>query len=737
MKVLFAVSNEKIVQSVVKTYQKTYKDVLSYKTVYYFNALLKELQKDKSFDRIVISEDLEQFTNKSYDEMDKFIFERLDSITDEAENDRGEDIPIILICADRRAKSDSILGKIFGIGIYSALYGENRSIDEVSNLINKPRGKKEAKTYYKIEADEVKYEAEDENNVSEAEIQNIITHYKKLGKDEEKYINSFDNIASQYNEQQLKIIIKFLPLNVKAVLEQSSGKYKEIMGFKGRTNYNNYNSNDRTRVTTPIASKSSTGIDVLDGVSNKNKLGKPIIIPGVTNVAKPEKTIVRQEKPVEPIKKEQVDITLDEEDEEIVEPIVEKNVLEEIPIKEKKGRGRPKKVQPIPIEKQEPIEEKINKVPDLDEEEQEVNLFDLDEEEPVKSVEKEIDFAEELPQPEEIEEFEIRPQISKEEPKKEVPSLDFDEPQANVTKTIEETPFTLGDTVLNNILAKNKKMVSFIGTSKNGTSFIINNLAILFSSMGIKTAILDMTTNKNSYYIYTKNQENLRQIAYESIENLRHGENKGVVVNKYLSVFTALPTQKDIVYDHEKIIDTLVSNYSLILIDCDFNTPLEYFSAAQEIYLVQSMDILTIQPLTAFLRELKTRKILQDNIKIIVNKYLNCRGLTAKSIVGGLAFYNDPAMTFMTELFDRNKITHFTIPFEEQNCIKYIEDLVECNITIKGYTKKFKTSLEELADSVYPLMTDNLSGKNKNNEVKGSNFSTNVNSTLEQMKKNY
>ena len=106
MKVLFAVNNEEISESIVKKYQKKYKEIISYKNVYYFNAILKEIQKDKSYDRIIVSEDLEQFTNSSYEQMDKFIFDRLDSISDEASNMKGEDIPIILICTERRRKSE-------------------------------------------------------------------------------------------------------------------------------------------------------------------------------------------------------------------------------------------------------------------------------------------------------------------------------------------------------------------------------------------------------------------------------------------------------------------------------------------------------------------------------------------------------------------------------------------------------------------------------------------------------
>ena len=150
MKVLFAVSNEEISETIVKKYQSMYKQIISYKNVYYFNAILKELQKDKSYDRIVISEDLEAFTHTQYDQIDKFIFEKLDSISDEASNNRGNDTPIILICSERRTKSEQILVKLFGIGIYNAIIGNDRSTEEVCKLINRPRTKKEAKTYYKM-----------------------------------------------------------------------------------------------------------------------------------------------------------------------------------------------------------------------------------------------------------------------------------------------------------------------------------------------------------------------------------------------------------------------------------------------------------------------------------------------------------------------------------------------------------------------------------------------------------
>ena len=216
MKVLFAVNDENISTEVVKKYQKEYKEIISYKNVYFYNAILKELQRDKSYDRIVISEDLEEFTSSSYEQRDKFIFDKLDEISDEAIDGNQENIDIILIGSERRSKADDILVKLFGIGIYNAIIGNDRSIDEVCKLINRPRSKKQAKVYYNIESDEINYKPENENDVDEDEMRNILNHFKKLGKNEDKYVQSFNNIVSQYNENQLKIIISMLPLNVKS-----------------------------------------------------------------------------------------------------------------------------------------------------------------------------------------------------------------------------------------------------------------------------------------------------------------------------------------------------------------------------------------------------------------------------------------------------------------------------------------------------------------------------------------
>ena len=294
---------------------------------------------------------------------------------------------------------------------------------------------------------------------------------------------------------------------------------------------------------------------------------------------------------------------------------------------------------------------------------------------------------------------------------------------------------------ISSLLTADKKIVTFVGTSKNGTSFNVNNVAELLSTMGIKDAILDTTQNRNSYYIYTKNEEALRNIATNCITNLSRGTANGINVNPNLTVFTSLPEENEAISNVDEILETLVKNYSVILIDCDFNSPIGYFKQSQETYLVQTLDILTIQPLTAFLRELKAKNILEEKkLKIILNKVVKVRGITEKTIIGGMAFYNDPAMSFMTELFDRNLIKHISIPFEEDIYAKYLEGIINCEITLKGYSKNFMQILKELANMVYPLISGRGTSYRPpmvNTNQTNSTFSPSMNNTLDQMKRKF
>ncbi len=953
MKVLFAVNNEKISESIIKRYQREYKEIISSKNVYYFNAILKELQKDKSYDRIIISEDLEPFSNNNYEAIDKFIFDKLDKISDEAFNQEGANIPIILIGTDRRTRPEPLLIKLFGIGVYDVLVGQDRSVEKVCELLNKPRSKKEAKVYYKIDSDDVDYKPENENDVSEVEIQNILAHYKKLGKNEEKYIESFDSIAVQYTDEQLKLIVTFLPKNVTSVLESGSSKYRQVMGL----NPKNFNSKDK-RI--KAKNEDSQKIEFIEKELNKQKLSKPVIIPTSVDTNKVKKIVDKKsekalkeemQRKQEILKKKKMqrkqemlsrEQMLKEQERKKEKRTIEKmqekeeklpsmnkinnseepkrrgrppkNIKENLPNVEdiieepaKRKRGRPPKnkkedIKDIEVNVEEPVkrkrgrppknknieeelqkeEIKEKKIPTIDDEFETLSEFDdykddekdddgilpgfdddYEDEEDDDEVlpgfddyEDEEDDDEVLPgfddyeddedddevlpgfddyedeeddddvlpgsddyEDDEEDDNEVLPGFDdyedEEEDDDELPGFDgyeddeedddeltgfddyeddeedddellgFDDYEDDEEGDDDTLPVVDGDEEdddksnnysepisnpnfrrmepiskqnsreientnkfnssvnfnIDNLISSDQKIVSFIGTSKNGTSFLVNNLAQMFSEKGIKTAILDLTQNRNAYYIYTDNREELRNIAYNCIENLRRGVAEGIQVNKNLTVYTSLPDEIEGLKDYENILETLLNNYSLVLLDCDFETEVQYFNAVQEIYLVQSLDVLTIQPLTAFLRELKAKDILDQNkLRIVINKHIRISNMSDKLLIGGMSSYNDPSMSFMTELFDKNNVKYTTIPFDQQAYSKYLDGLVDCKISLRGYSKNMIQSFNKLGNMVFPLISNTKSSKEKSNNKYNnynSNFSNSTSNTLNKMKKKY
>lgn len=906
MRVLFAVNNEKISEAITKKYQSMYKEIISGKNVYFFNAIIKELQKDKSYDRIVIGEDLEPYANNNYEVIDNFLYDKLDSISDEASNSREGDIPIILIATDRRERRDSLLAKLFSMGIYNVLIGQDRRIDNVCKLINMPRTKKEAKVYYGIDGEEVEYTDSNMDTVKEEEIQHILNHYKKLGKNEDLYVKSFEEIAEQYTDTQLKLITKYLPLNVRAVLEERCPKYQQVMigsvknqVTKGRTG---------KKITTKnIESKNVNKIELIDKELQKAKLTKPVVIPSAINMQNVKKAYTTkqdttqevlnstnstmhdieqnnvmprieqsddafsslfdeepenvqpniQNNPVpkyiepKPIEQEYVQpITLQQGDNNLnlqqfgketntmpeneesnqtepVQPVKKgrgrprkEKTPEEIAMEEakvKKGRGRPKKI----VEPEEKVGNEAVTLPEP-EEDDDINLFDLNNqvssnvqeqnsddvmlpgfedetpapkfEQPVEN--KPVDFFKrdfnndlfennEMPQLPGMESFNNNKIVEPQEENKPEEKNEYEENggylggdlQQNNTQNLTNSEMNnysnsfeyfnknnqiQGSNAINtvanntqnentatsNLVTSDCKIVSFVGTSKNGTSFLVNNLAVLLSNKGIKTAILDLTKNKNAYYIYTLNEDALREKSFRCIDGLRSGVADGIQVSKNLTVYTTLPGENPSIDDYENILDTLSKNYSLVLLDCDFDTNFNYFAESHEIYLVQTYDILTIQPLTAFLNELKYKNILNPNkLRIVINKTLKLRKLTDKMVIGGISCYNDPASTYINTLFDKDNVKYTTIPFEDQTYGRYLERLVDCEISLNGYSKIFLDALQRLGDMVYPLIaneknktkpTKNYNDYSKKN-VKNTNYSfnSNMNATLNKMRNNF
>ena len=586
MKVLFAVSNEKITEQVVAKYQVMYNELLSYKEVYYYNAIVKELEKNKDYNAIVIDESLESVSN---DKGDQYLLNNLDAITDIAVNNENTQIPIILICKADRQPAEEFLEKIYKIGIFNALILKDRKISKICEYINGPRNKKDAKKYYQIDVDDTEVVADTEtDSIAKTELKNILNYYAKLGNDTTKYSETFERIAEQYTDVELVYIIARFPENVKSVLMNENQRFRNLMNI------------------------------------DPNKL-----------------------KQMEQAKKEQ----------------------------EKQMAQQEVHVQ-APVQMQAQNDAKI--------------------EENAKIVSNQYDIEEEQKEVVETPKVQIQPQVEQIVPKVEQKV----EPKVNNNYSIPANNMQMNNQV------NSKNVFSFVGTSKNGTSFLGNSLGILFSSIGINTAIVDLTKNKNDYYMCTNNEERLREIATLSIIKLEKGIAEGVQINKNLSVYTGLPTNDTNKLNSKMVIDTLKKNHTLVLLDCDFETNLEYYTYSNQIFTVQSLDVLTMQPLTIHLKKLKELGIISDSkISIILNKEVPVKGLTKKLMIGGLSMYNSPNMEERVELFNRDNVKVYSVPFDIQAYQKYLENIVHCKFEIAGYPKKFITELQLIAENIYPEIT--------------------------------
>ncbi len=535
MKILFGLNNDDTVRSIVKYYEETYKEKIEYKNVYYFKQAIQELSQNE-YDRLVLLEDLEKYPNNNYAQIDEFLFNNIDTMTDEFDAKN-----IVYIASDRRKLGDEFLTRLFNIGVYSVLTGNNRTKSKVCALLNVPSKKKDVKKYYDDNDDQSVY---GKAQVTELEIQRIINYYRKQNGNSEKYVEIFDKISSQYTNEQLRIIIGFLPQDVNAFLTENSEKYKQVI---------------------------QNGAVVIPPVTEKN-----------TNIDTSVSNVTVEKQP------------------QIVERIVVKQSNQQAPV-----------------------------------------LTQVMEKEVVRSV-------------------------------YEVPK-DY------------------------------KKVACFIGAPKVGTTFCINAIATMLYRKNIKVGIVDLTKKRDSYILYTYDNEGKRSIAAESMKYASNGLNQPLVYGK-LSIYTGVPGEDRKQYNATNVIQTAMQNNSVVLIDCDFSTPVDYYRLAQEIYVIQDMDALNVNQITMFMKEIKSRGIPMNKVKIIINKHVKC-ALTSKDLIDGIATYSSLDMNMIDPepLFDTSGLQYFILPFDQENYVKYIEMLFKSSNTFSSFTREFKIALEQITNSIYPI----------------------------------
>ncbi len=555
MKILFGINNDDTAKGIAEFYQQKYQEKIEYKNVYYFKQFIQELASGE-YDRAVVLEELEKFPTNNYAQIDDYLFKNIDAMTDvyDAKN-------IVYVASDRRKLGDDYLAKLFNMGIYTVLTGQDRTKGKVAAAINKPFQKKDVKKYYDKVAGENIYNSAE---VSEIEIQRIISYYRNQNGVPDKYNEIFDRIAAQYTDEQLKVISNFLPSDVKQYLSFNNEKYKSL------------------GVNTQVVETQVQN----DNKNIQNNVKRVESIP--SDNVKPQKRIVEKDANAIQIKKEP--------------EIIEKIVVQKVPT-------------PAPV---------VTKV-----------------------VEKEV------------------------------------------VKNVFEVPKDY------------KKIVCFVGAPKSGTTFCINAIGTYLARNKVKTAICDVTRKRDTYTIYTYDNEGKRAIAAESMKYASNGLNEPLIYEK-LSVYTGMPGDDRKQYNSSVVIDTIMQNNSVILIDTDFTTPYDYFRLCQEIYLVQDMNVLNIAQTTMFLRELKSHGVPMNKIRIIINKHVRC-SLTAKDIIDGIATYTSYDLKMFDELFNSSTIPYYILPFDQENYIKYIEMLYKYTNKFSSFSADFISNLSKIINAIYPI----------------------------------
>ena len=246
-----------------------------------------------------------------------------------------------------------------------------------------------------------------------------------------------------------------------------------------------------------------------------------------------------------------------------------------------------------------------------------------------------------------------------------------------------------------------KKIVCFVGAPKVGTTFCINAVGTFLARNKVKTAIVDVTRKRDLYTIYTYDNTGKRNIAAESLRYASNGFNEPLVYDK-LSIYTAMPGEDRKSYNTNLIIDTIMQNNNVILIDADFTTPTDFFRLCQEIYIVQDMNVLNINQISIFLRQLKSKGIPLHKVRVIINKHVRCT-LTAKEILDGIAVYTSYDLKMYDELLNSSTIPYYILPFDTENYRKYIEMVHKYSNKFASFTDDFRQNLVKIINAIYPI----------------------------------
>ena len=257
----------------------------------------------------------------------KLILNRLKNITKVAVR-KDKQIPIILIC-----ENDMMLKYLYEMNILNAIIGKDRVKRKIYDLIKRPRTNKQAKEYYKIEPEvtklkekssvkKVKEQTKNSTENAKNDLEKIVKYLNKVDLPKEKCVRKFESLFSNFNDNEIELIIKALSMRTRKLLKGESNKYIEFIKQKKDEKNNE--------------KKSEVNIKNED-VEEKRRRGRPRKEENIEKEEKVTETTIKRKRG-RPRKVQE-----SEEQNDATVKVVEKNERNEVTIKSNKKKSNDEK----------------------------------------------------------------------------------------------------------------------------------------------------------------------------------------------------------------------------------------------------------------------------------------------------------------------------------------------------------------------------------------------------------
>lgn len=240
-----------------------------------------------------------------------------------------------------------------------------------------------------------------------------------------------------------------------------------------------------------------------------------------------------------------------------------------------------------------------------------------------------------------------------------------------------------------------KKKVGFVGHAGAGTTSLICLVGEILTKNKIKTAILDLTENRDLFEIYPFNsEENIE--GKEALVYLAGGQIRPFKIRKYLDLYTASCDTKLNINNYFYIVQLLEQEYDVVLIDMDYKTPTIIYQALNFVYMLQTQNLSKVKHNTKHLLELK-EEINLKKIKFIINQTLPC-DMKIDDIIECLKV-NSNFNTLEKRLIINGDVPVFLVTDE-----KLIKKMTyEMNFNIKELDEKVYKAIQDIARDIYPF----------------------------------